>query len=96
LAYQNITYYGTPLSGKNLLFLAPPQILNAERHGYYLQLELASESHIGQNLGKHPHWQQPMKTLYEIQKAAAKSGVPHIHILDMIGGIYFKLMMIRA
>jgi len=37
-----------------------------------------------------------MKTLYEIQKVAAKSGVPHIHILDMIGGIYFKLMMIRA
>jgi len=36
-----------------------------------------------------------MKTLYEIQKAA-KSGVPHIHILDMIGGIYFEIMMIRA
>jgi len=36
-----------------------------------------------------------MKTLYEIQKAA-KSGVLHIPILDMIGGIYFKLMMIRA
>jgi len=31
-----------------------------------------------------------MKTLYEIKKAAAKSGVLHIHILDMIGGIYFK------
>ena len=28
-----------------------------------------------------------MKKLYEIQKVA-KSGVPHIHILDMIGGTY--------
>jgi len=60
-----------------------------------LNLELASESLIGQNLGKRPPWRQPMKTLYEIQKAA-KSGVPHIHILDMIGGIYFEIMMIRA
>ena len=31
-----------------------------------------------------------MKTLYEIQKAASKSGVLLIHILDMIGGIYFN------
>jgi len=60
-----------------------------------LNLELASESLIGQNLGKRPPWRQPMKTLYEIQKAA-KSGVPHIHILDMIGCVDFKMMMIRA
>jgi len=31
-----------------------------------------------------------MKTIYEIQKWAAKSGVSHIHIFDMIGGISFK------
>jgi len=37
-----------------------------------------------------------MKILCEIQKLAAKSGVPHIHILDMIGDIYFKTKMIRA
>jgi len=59
-----------------------------------LNLELAYESLIGQNLGKHPPWRQPMKTLHEIQKVA-KSGVPHILILDMIGGVDFK-MMIRA
>jgi len=60
-----------------------------------LKLELASKSLIGQNLGKRPPWRQPMKTLLEIQKVA-KSGVPHILILDMIGGVDFKIMMIRA
>jgi len=36
-----------------------------------------------------------MKKLHEIQKVA-KSGVPHVHILAMIGGVDFKIMMIRA
>jgi len=70
--------------------------LSSELVSYVLNLEIASASLIGQNLGKRSPWQQSKKTLYEIQKAAAKSGVPHIHILNMIDGIYFKIKMIRA
>ena len=54
-------------------------------------LELAHWSEFGQA----PSWRKPMKKLHEIQKVA-KSGVPHVHILAMIGGVDFKIMMIRA
>ena len=63
--------------------------LSSELLSSLLNRELTSVFLIGQNLGKRSPWQQTMKTFYGIQKAA-KSGVPHIHILDMIGGIYFR------